>query len=105
MVLDKIKDESGERKSLYEDNNSTSNEDEKLVSADDFKGSLEDTSDKIINSYKEKLAALRKEREKLDAEKFKKNEQGFAQNMDQASKVSDEFADKAADMENRLKNL
>ena len=66
--LDYIKDESGEQKSLYEDNNYSDEEDEKLVSADDFRGSLDEKSDQIIANYKRRLDALRTSHEENESD-------------------------------------
>ena len=102
--IDYIKDESGEQKSLYESNN-TSNDTEKLVSADDYKGSLEQESNQIINTYKQRIEALQSERRKLEEEKLMKNEQQFVQANNQTNQVNEEFSNIASAMEDDFEVL
>ena len=86
--LDYINDESGEKKSLYEDN--------KLVSADDYKGSLDDKGDDIIAAYKKRIAALKEARYRIEDER---NSNINIPNTDIPSQVNEEFSDIAASME------
>ena len=86
--LDYINDESGEKKSLYEDN--------KLVSADDYKGSLDDKGDDIIAAYKKRIDALKEARYRIEDER---NSNINIPNTNIPSQVNEEFSDIASSME------
>jgi hypothetical protein len=86
--LDYINDESGEKKSLYEDN--------KLVSADDYKGSLDDKADDIIAAYKKRIDALKEARYRIEDER---NSNINITNTNIPSQVNEEFSDIASSME------
>lgn len=86
--LDYINDESGEKKSLYEDN--------KLVSADDYKGSLDDKADNIIAAYKKRIDALKEARNRIEDER---NSNINIPNTNIPSQVNEEFSDIASSME------
>lgn len=83
-TLDYINDESGEKKSLYEDN--------QLVSADDYKGSLDDKGDDIIAAYKKRIDALKEARYRIEDER-----NSNINNI--PSQVNEEFSDIASSME------